>query len=351
MSNEKQINRLLKKVGRLKQRDEYWEGTSRLGRVWIAPRNQPPYRPYLTLFVSQQDKVLRSNVLNEAPTTDQMFEELLQAMHRPTWGAGGARRPQVIYLDDPDHVTDLVPRLAPLEIRCEYRRSLPIINEAFSSLEATMNRGSETIPGLVAVPSVSLPLIGHLYELAADFHRARTWRHLNDNHPLEIRYPPDSAARYAVVMGSGGEVFGLAVYDTLADLQVAYRTDLSPQQAAGMMTWLVLFFEEATAISFDDLDALARYDWPVAAENAYPFLGRTTLTGEIVQPSKADLVWMEGALAGILAFLSRHRHSLRRRAINPIETTVPITTISGQLIAATICQTSKPFRKLNQIMI
>ncbi len=36
MLDEKRIGILLKKVSRLKQRDEYWEGTSRLGRMWIA---------------------------------------------------------------------------------------------------------------------------------------------------------------------------------------------------------------------------------------------------------------------------------------------------------------------------
>ncbi len=330
MSNEKQINRLLKKTGRLKQRDEYWEVTCRLGRVWITPRNQAPYRPYVTLFVSQEDKVLRSKVLEDTPTSDRMFEELLRAMHRPTWGAGGARRPKVIYLDNPDYVTDLASRLASVQVRCEHRRSLPLIKDALYSLEMSMNRGEEAIPGLAAVPSVTLPLIGHLYELAADFYRATPWRRLNDSHPLEIRYPPDASPRYAVVMGSGGEVFGLAVYDTLADLQLMYRPELSPQQTTRMAGWSVLFFEEAIAMSFGDLDAMAKYDWPVAAENAYPVFGRTTRAGEIVQPTKADAFWMEGVLAGILAFLSHHKRALRRSVIKPIEVTLPVTTISGQ---------------------
>ncbi|MCP4199653.1 MAG: hypothetical protein GY762_21115 [Proteobacteria bacterium] len=330
MSNEKQIKSLLKKAGRLKQRDEYWEGTCRLARVWITPRKQAPYRPYMTLLVSQQDKVLRSKVLEEAPTSDRMFEELLQAMYRPTWLAGGARRPKVIYLDNPDYVTDLAPQLASVEVRCEHRRSLPLIKDALYSMEMSMNRGEEAIPGVVAVPSVTLPLIGHLYELAADFYRATPWRWLNDNHPLEIRYPPDASPRYVVVMGSGGEVFGLAVYDTLADLQMMYRSDLSPQQTTRMASWLVLFFEEAIAMSFDDLDALAKYDWPVAAENAYPVFGRTTRAGEIVQPTKADAFWIEGVLASITAFLSRHKRVLHPTVVKPVEVTLPVTTISDQ---------------------
>lgn len=336
MSNDKQINRLLKKVRRLKQRDEYWEGTSRLGRMWITRRNNPPYRPNVILLVSQEDKVLRTRVLEAAPTSDQLFEELLRAMHRPTWGAGGARRPKVIYLDNPDYVTALAPRLATLDVRCQHRRSLPIIEEALYSMEMRMNRGQEPIPGLVAIPSVTPPLIGHLFELAADFYRATPWQWLTDSHPMEIRYPPDKNPRYAVVMGSGGEVFGLAVYDTLADLQLMYRADLSPQQTTKRATWSVLFFEEATAMSFDDLEAMDKYDWPVAAEQAYPVFGRTTPAGELVQPTKADVFWMEGALAGILAYYLQAKETfgpakgVRQSGVPPAEVTLSVATISGE---------------------
>ena len=50
MLNEKRIGILRKKVSRLKQRDEYWEGTSRLGRMWIADDDEPPYRPHVTVI-------------------------------------------------------------------------------------------------------------------------------------------------------------------------------------------------------------------------------------------------------------------------------------------------------------
>jgi hypothetical protein len=43
-------------------------------------------------------------------------------------------------------------------------------------------------------------------------------------------------SHYAVVMDSGSEVFGLEVYDTLADLQVMYRFHPAPQQMAQMAT-------------------------------------------------------------------------------------------------------------------
>jgi hypothetical protein len=69
---------------------------------------------------------------------------------------------------------------------------------------------------------------------------------------------------------------------------------------------LVLFFEEAPAVSFDDLDAMAAHDWLVAAPHAYPVLGRATSNQAFDLPSASDLLWMEGALGALLVFMGDH---------------------------------------------
>jgi len=325
MSSDQRTDRLLEKVRRLRQSSETWEGTSRLARIWTTPRNQPPYRPYLILVANTAGAILRSQVLEKSPTPDQMFEELLNAMLHPALGAGKARRPKVLNLDDPDYVSALAPRLADLEVSCQHRTSLPSVKNALSSLERYTNRG-KPIPGLLTIPSVTPPLVGHLFELAADFYRATPWRWLDDSHSMEIRYPPDGVPRYAVVMGSGGQIFGLAVYDTLDDLRLIFEPHLSHQQVTRRATWLVLFFESAMAMSFDDLDAMVKYGWSVPHESAYPFFGRTTKNGELDLPTKEDLFWMEAALAGILTYLPEHKHNF----LQPAERTLTVTTISGK---------------------
>jgi hypothetical protein len=328
MSDPRQLERLLNKVQQLKQRNEYWEGTSRLGRMWITPSQAPPYRPYVTLFVSQEGKVLRSHVQGHPPTADALFELLLRAMRRPLLGAGGARRPTCMYMDNPDDVAALTPRLATLHVQCAYRPALSIANEVLYAME-TQRGKYEPIPGLLSIPSVTPPLLEHLYQLAAQFYQAAPWRWLNDHHPLEIRYPPEDTPRYVVVMGSGGEVFGVAVYDTRNDLQLMYRPHLSPQQMANMATWFVLFFEEATAMSFDDLDAIAQYDWPVAAHHAYAVFGRTAPDQAIVLPAKSDLLWMEGALAGILAYVDGHME-VHQGVVQPADVTLSVPLLGGE---------------------
>ncbi len=323
--NNQRIEKLLQKVRRLRQNTEIWEGVSRLGRIWITPDHQPHYRPYLILIAAKDRAVLHSHVVAQAPTADQIFEELLNAMLHPIWGAGKARRPRVIQLDHPEHVAALAPRLSELGVSCQHHTPLSAANTALKALERSMNRGSKPLPGLLTIPTVTPAQLGNLFQLTADFHRATPWRWLSDYHSMEIRYPLDAAPRYAVVMGSGGEVFGLAVYDTLPDLQRIFEPQLSHRHVASKTSWLVLFFEIAIAMSFDDLDAITQYGWPIPNESAYPVFGRTTKNAEIGLPTAADLAWMAAALAGILAYLPKHRQFARSS-----DRTITITTPEGE---------------------
>ena len=313
------------KVLRLQQTDEAWEGTGRMARLWIAPGDRPPYRPYMVMFVSAEKGVLRTELLDSPPSAERLFEELLNAMHRPHLGAGRARRPAIVYLDKAENVAALSPRLAELNVRCEFRRVLPALNMMFNEIQAGLN-GREPIPGLLSIADVTPPVVEHLYQLAADYCRLAPWRWLSDMHPMEIRYPRDGQPRYAVVMGSGREVFGLAVYDNIEDLRQAYM-NLPPDQLYKSRTWLALYFDEAMAMSFEDLEAMEKYRWPIAGEQAYPIFARTTRKGELTVPDKKDVFWIEGALAAILEFFEQHRQN-PRRVTAPAKTTVTISTIS-----------------------
>src|SRR5713101_3043695 len=175
MTDSRQLERLLKQAQRLKQHDEYWAATSRLARMWITPKHAPPYRPYVTLVLSQQGKIVRSRVLEHPPAAPTLFEELLRAMRRPAWGAGRARRPTRIYLDNAEDVAALTPLLEALNIQCVYRHTLAMADEVMVEMETHM-RKYEPLPGLVSIPSATPQMLGHLYQLAAQFYQATPWR-------------------------------------------------------------------------------------------------------------------------------------------------------------------------------
>lgn len=223
-------------------------------------------------------------------------------------------------------MAELAPRLIALEIDCEYRSHLPVLELNLAALEERINQGREPIPGLLSVPTVTPPLVQHLYELAADFYRAKPWRWLSDLHPIEICYPIKGKPRYAVVMGSGGEVFGLAVYDTLADLQFIYEPLFISQEIGQQNNKVVFYFDEAPAMSFDDLDDAEKYDWPVMNESAYPIFGRSTQQGTLGPPTAADMFWLESALEGILNYVHHHKQ-IENGIVQPAELTLLVNTL------------------------
>ncbi len=329
MASQRQLERLLKQVQRLNQRDEYWAATSRLARMWITPKHAPPYRPYVTLLLSQQGKIVSSHVLEHPPAADALFAELLRAMHRPALGAGRARRPTRIYLDNAENVAALTPLLEALNIQCVYRPALSMADEVMVEMETHVGKYAPR-PGLVSIPSVTPQMLGHLYQLAAQFYQASPWDWFHDHHPFAIACPPEDAPRYAIVMGSGGEVFGLAVYDRLEDLRSMFTSPVSPRQMAKLSTWFVLFFEEAPALSFDDLDAMAANDWPVAAPHAYPVFGRTTPNQELDLPAKSDLLWMEGALGALIAYMDEHME-VDQGEVQSADLTVSVPRVGGEV--------------------
>ena len=212
MATQRQLERILRRVQRLTQREEYWAGTTRLARMWVAPKQGPPYRPYMTLWLSQEGKIVGSTAQAHPPTAEALFEELLQTMRRPALGAGRARRPRRLYLDNAEDVVALTPRLAALDIECLYRPGLSMADAVMADMEAHIGK-HEPLPGLVTIPSVTLLQLEHLYQLAAQFYQSSPWEWFHDHHPFAIRCLPEDAPRYAIVMGSGGEVFGLAVYE------------------------------------------------------------------------------------------------------------------------------------------
>lgn len=287
----------------LPQRDEAWECAVRQARAWITPDDGNPYRPYIILTVSRAGKVRGSELVEEAPTTPQVVNALAKAMLYPTPGAGGRCRPAVVYVDETALVEPLASELEQVGVRCEFRS---ILREADVALQALADyTGEEPLAGLLQTPGVTPFMARGLFEAAAFFYRETPWRWIEDTHPIEIHYPTDGHPRYAVVMGHGGQTYGLAIYDSKDVLHETYA-GIPPDQLIGRHTWTALIFGEAIEMPFDDLDAMETYDWPVAGPYAYPLLFQIGFSGRPTRPSKSELLRTEAALLAIPRFVKEH---------------------------------------------
>lgn len=294
----------LEGAGDLPQKNERWECAVRKARAWITPPDRRPYRPYIILTVSRTGKVVGTDLVEDEPTLPQVVNALAKAMLYPAPGGGGKRRPTVVYVDDTTLVEPLASQLEQVGVRCEFRSVLREAEQALASVARFMGE-EDSLPGLLKVPGVNPFMTRGLFEAAAFFYQKAPWRWIEDTRPIEIHYPVDSRPRYAVVMGNGGQTYGLAIYDSKDVLHETYA-GTPPDQLIGRHTWTALIFGEEVEMPFDDLDAIETYDWPVAGQYAYPLVFQISLSGRPARPSKSELLRMEAALLGIPVFVEEH---------------------------------------------
>jgi Domain of unknown function (DUF6930) len=299
-------------IRHLRQSDAVWLCTARRAPFWIMPKDRPAYRPYVVLVQEQDtERIRHTHTQDERPTSEAILQILVKAMRSPLLGPflspllgfGSPSRPARILLDNTDLVQALAPRLSDVGIRCAYRAILPQINAALREMEAHVTK-REPVPGLLSVPRATVALVGEFFSAAADYSRVAPWRWMDNHLPIEIRYPPQARARYALVLGSGGETFGLSLYESLADIELVYSAPAA--QRGKVMSWFSLVLDEATAMSFDDLDAMDKYDWPLAGKHAYPLAMKIISTSDHAKiPNASELAWLTATVRVIPDFVLR----------------------------------------------
>jgi len=316
------------RVGRLRVVDEEWLAAIRPAYVWIDDPDQPSYRPIASYVIDPRGAIRGSAFHEGTPTTEEALSALLASMYAPPLLSGGGRRPARVAMDSPEWVAELGPALAELGIECRLRERMPEIDRVQAWMCKQMT-GRAPVPGLLSIEGVTLPLVKRLYEQAARLYRHEPWNHLNDWHPMAISTPPEANPRYVIVMGSSGQVYGLSIHDTLDDLHAMFASH-SHQQVVRSRTWSVLFYEEARAVSFADLDAIARYDLEVVGHVAYPVFGRSTRNAELIEPRPDDVHFVDAAMAA----LNQHLDDFERGDVSdlwPVDRVLDLQGLSGPL--------------------
>ncbi len=317
---------LIGKVRHLRQNESAWLCTARRAPMWITPKDQPPYRPYVVLVVEQGTELIRrTTVKDDRPTPDVVMEELLKAMKGPLLGPLGSLmgfgkrgRPARVLVDDSDLAQSLAPKLAEIDVRCAYSPPSQMLKDTLREMEAHLTKRLP-IPGLLSAPGATEPLVRDLFDAAADYYRQTPWRWIDSVSSIEIRYPSDGRPRYGVVMGSGGETFGLSLYESREDLRVALF-DTDPQSVIAQISWCGLAFDAATMIPFDDLDAMKKYDWPVADDAAYPLVIKATPPDGRGMPRASEIACLAAAMRVIPDFVEEHLRAKPGQS-RPVEAT------------------------------
>ena len=314
--------------GDLPQQSETWHVAVRHLRIWIAPPDEEPSRPFVTLILILDTGVLQKlEAMPSRPAPEQTLEMLIQAMQEPAVDTGQKpHRPTHIQFEDAATLEALEPELAKMGVNVG-RQLLPeVVDELVEELELSL-RGRPEHAGLLSAKGVKPELVGGLFAAAAEFYRAAPWVHLTDQQTFAVRVPPQRKPRFVQVMGGAGVTYGLAVYRRWKDVERVFDFDDHPLDFVPPQGGHSLFFDDVTQVPFDDLEAIERYGWEVADEQAYPIPIIYTREGETRRPSRADLIWYEAALRVIPIFV---RDYLQPNEFLPAEATLSVPTHAGE---------------------
>ncbi|HLE28045.1 MAG TPA: hypothetical protein VI793_08005 [Anaerolineales bacterium] len=317
----------------LKQAPETWGVGAALLRTWIVPEDEPPSRPNVTLVLDLTNGcVLGHDLMEAAAAPEDVRRTLLKAMTKPEKGCGRARRPERVLFADEALTTALTPALAEIGVTCE-TQELPMLPEIIRELESFMRDGEPEHPGLLSVTGVTPEMAGGFFAAAAEFYREAPWVHLLNEQSFRLRFPAEGgASRIVIVMGNAGVEYGLAVYEKWADVEKMYLGVGDPSEALPPQGALTLFYENVEHLPFDDLEAMQRYSWEVADEQAYPLPAYFTSEGGFRRPTPAELSWLEAALRAIPRLLRDHLRPDGQGDYQPLEATLKVPTHRGEVL-------------------
>ncbi len=293
-------------AGRLEPSDHTWLVTVRPARLWLKSKNGQPYRPFQMLVLdADADLIRESEIFEDRPEVGAILERLHKAMLEPAAGSGKPMRPARMIFDDGAAFRSSKPLLAEIGVESAFRKSLPTVDAVLGDFERHMSRGPLR-PSLQDVEGISSRILGELFATAAYFFRRKPWRWLDDEFPLEIRFPADAPPRYAVVMGNSEINYGAAFYPTAEDARIQY-SDLKPEEIYDKMTTWSLTFGEPWYLTFDDLDAIEKRRWPIASKKAYPLYVKSSHQARIEIPTAEEILFTAAALNVIPSFVAARK--------------------------------------------
>lgn len=265
-------------------------------------------RPWSLLIVSESEQLIVSQQLFPVqPTSDAVFDELAQAIHRP--GGGGRRRPSEIQVRENALWEALQPHLEEIGIDLIYRDALPEIDDAVRDMAGAFTSVADR-PGLVELAAVSPADVRELYAAAAEYYRRAPWRRFPQQAVIRVECPAFEKHApgpwYACVLGQAGLTLGLAIYDSLDDILEEHEPAEDVSAALQQRNASSVLFVEGFEIAQSDLTESVRENWELAGPEAYPLVVRVGPRGKAREPKPWNIEQLTACLRAIPAFVERH---------------------------------------------
>jgi tetratricopeptide (TPR) repeat protein len=308
-----------------------WQATVYRLPTWIEDAGNL-VRPWSILIVDHTNNLIIGQEMTvDPPSPDMVFDELARAIESPL--AGAAHRPSEIQVIESPLWETIQPHLEEIGIDCIFRNELDEISYIQEQMHQ-MFLSEQSTPGLLELPGMGERPVRGLYAAAAEYYRRAPWRTVSQETVIEVDCSAIRGFRshpiYAVVMGQGHLMQGLALYDTLDGILIMQRrpSALDDDSVAPMPRSMSLSFSEAFEIAISDLLACEEHGWPVAGPEAYPLMmcvGKSSGSA-LSLPEPAEVRAVEACLLAIPRFVEKH--DLRGQAVSEA---VTVETSAGPL--------------------
>jgi tetratricopeptide (TPR) repeat protein len=285
---------------RLPQRSgECWQGGLLRLPTWIPEGPQgKPYRPWAGVWTSLGTGFVHLTLERQPGTADWTLalEALVEfGLKRNLMGC----RPERLEVADRELGARLLDALGDSEISLVVSPDVPEAKRVLAEMGERMGEGPLP-PGALEAPGVTVERLRAFAEAAKGFYEAAPWRLLSSEDLIHVEAPRAMAElEYAVVLGGGGEVFGLGFFESEGE----YRAFAAWEESAplpGGARWSV-FFGPIYGMPFPDADLWEEHGLPVAGEEAYPVAVRFNPDGTVSRPDAGVLSYLEGLLRALAA--------------------------------------------------
>jgi tetratricopeptide (TPR) repeat protein len=251
------------------------------------------YLPRSCIWVDQRSGMILHFEMTE-PLTDYVGF-VLDSLSDLAERIGGV--PRQIQLRDVKLAGGLKEVLEPAGIEIVVRESLPNFDNAVNGMMDFRGLGGgKRKPGLLDQKGMTLDHLIAFADAGKLFYQARLWNVLHDEELIAIEPEGPPGARFAQVLGNGGQVFGLGFVPSLEASKAMAQSGEIPR--GGL--WNILY-GTIDEIPFEDGEAWEQHDLPVADEQAYALFLRRTRSREFDYGDSDQVVWAEGLMRALAA--------------------------------------------------
>jgi len=276
-----------------------WQGGFIRLPAWITEGRDRPSRAMTTMWGSLQTDTVGTGK-GVYPRDKTTFAMAVGALVDFASGPCAGYRPGRLEVNDPALAEHLSGLLAEADIRVEHRQRLLMVERHVQDMTRSIFKGTPVPPGYLEGKGVTPERVRAFAGAAESFYEAAPWQHLSNDDLVEIESPrADAAFRFAVVLGAGGEEYGLGFYRS-QDQYWNSRDLEDPIGAllAGGGVWS-LTFDDVTSIPFPDADLWEDNDLPVAGDDAYPVAMRFEAPMRFRRPNADVLGFLEGLMSAL----------------------------------------------------